>query len=116
MKFGEYSPPQTPSLDQQRDALQKGLGRALQWAQRGRLREEPLLDACLNDQRFDRQIDGQRGDWLWRIIQAMGAADRFRVPILHALYELPQDSAEQLCGLARCYAGTGDEAFRARLY
>jgi hypothetical protein len=117
MIFNDYSPPASPSLEPQRDALQKGLGRALQWALNGQLQEEPLLEACLRDQRFDVLVDDPRRDWLWRIIQAVGAKDRFRVPILHALYDLSdQSSANQLCGLARCYAETGDETFRSRLY
>jgi len=117
VKFDDFSPSSTPSLDQQRDALKKGLGRALQWSVTGRLDEELLLEACLRDQRFDRQIEDSRGDWLWQMIQAMGAAERFRAPILHALYELAEDrSAHQLCELARHYAKTGDEAFRTRLY
>jgi hypothetical protein len=117
MKFGEYSPPASPSPDQQRDALQKGLGRAVQWALSGRLDDEPLLKACVQDQRFDIQVEDSRGDWLWGIVRAVGATDRFRVPILHALYELSDDrSAQQLCELARCYAEAGDEPFRARLY
>lgn len=117
MKFGDYSPQSSPSPDQQRDALQKGLGRALQWALNGRLGDEPLLAACLGDQRFDVQVEDSRGDRLWRMIQAVGATERFRVPILHALYEFSDDgSASQLCELARCYAETGDEAFRTRLY
>lgn len=45
MKFADYSPPATPSVDQQRDALKKGLGRAMQWAISGRLDEATLLDA-----------------------------------------------------------------------
>ena len=32
MQFLDFSPPTIPTLDQQQDALQKGLGRALQWA------------------------------------------------------------------------------------
>lgn len=117
MKFGDYSPPMSPSLEQQRDALQKGLGRALQWALNGRLGETPLLEACLRDQRFDTQFNSSRGDWLWQMIRAMEAAERFRVPVLHAIYELSDaDTAAQLCELARHYAETGDEAFRERLY
>jgi hypothetical protein len=51
------------------------------------------------------------------MVRAVGAADRFRVPILHALYDLADDgSANQLCELARHYAATGDETFRTRLY
>src|SRR5262245_51521032 len=104
MKFGDYAPPSSPSPDQQPDALRKGLGRALQWATNGRLDDEPLLEACVHDHRFDAQVEGPRGDWLWRMVQAVGATDRFRVPILHALYGLDDDrSAVQLCQLARYY-------------
>ncbi len=117
MILGDYSPPPSPSPDQQRDALRKGLGRAMQWAMTRRLDEGPLLEACLQDLRFDTQLEDSRGDWLWRMIRAVGAADRFRVPILHALYELSDErSANQLCELARHYADGGDGAFRARLY
>jgi hypothetical protein len=117
MELGDYSPPAWPSPEQQRDALQKGLGRVMQWAMKGRLGDAPLLEACLLDKRFDIQVEDSRGDWLWRIVRTIDATDRFRVPILHALYELSDDrSAEQLCELARRYAEAGDEPFRARLY
>jgi hypothetical protein len=117
VKFVDYSPPHSPSLDQQRSALQKGLGRAMQWAMYGCLDDEPLLDACLRDQRFDQQVDSPRGDWLWQVIQARKATDRFRVPILHALCELADEpSAHQLCQLARHYAGIENGAFRTRMY
>jgi hypothetical protein len=117
MQFGEYSPQLLPSLDEQKDALQKGMGRAWQWAQSGRLADQPLLEACLRDHRFDTQCEGPRGDWLWNILQTVDGVQRFRVPILHALYELADErSAHQLCELARCYAALGDESFRDRLY
>ncbi len=117
MKFGDYSPPPSPSLGQQRDALRKGLGRALRWALSGSLGDEPLLEACLRDQRFDAQVESPRGDWLWRMVRAVGATERFRVPVLHAFYDLSDDrSASQLCKLARRYAEAGDETFRTRLY
>jgi hypothetical protein len=89
----------------------------MQWAMHGRLDDEPLLEACLSDQRFDVQCEDSRADWLWQIVQTVGATQRFRVPILHALYELSDErSADQLCELARCYAEIGDETFRDRLY
>ncbi len=117
MKFIDFSPSRSPSLDQQRDALRKGLGRAVQWASAGCLADEPLLDACLKDQRHDMQIDGSRAKWLWQMIEILDAKDRFRVPILHALYELADArSAYQLCGLGYHYANSRDEAFLARLY
>ena len=117
MELTGFSPPASPSLDQQRDALQKGLGRATQWAMTRRLDDDPLLTACLRDQRYDAQVEEPRGGWLWKMVRAVGAVDRFRVPILHALYELSDDrSANQLCELARHYAEAGDDTFRRRLY
>ena len=117
MKFCDLSPPTVPSLDEQRDALRKGLGRAMQWALRGQLADEPLLEACLQDGRFDRETADPRGEWLWKMIQAIGATERFREPILQALHELSdEDNAHQLCQLARHYAENGDETFRKRLY
>src|SRR5262249_50937255 len=115
MNFGDYCPPSWPSLDKQRDALKKGLGRAWQWALNGCLNDEPLLQACLRDPRFDMQCEESRAGWLWQIVKAVEATQRFRVPILHALYELSDErSANQLCELARGYAETGDQTFRDR--
>ncbi len=117
MKIIDFSPSTAPSLDEQRDALQKGLGRAMRWAEAGCLADGPLLDACLTDQRYDMQVEDSRTEWLWRMIEIVDAKDRFRVPILHALYELAEErSAYQLCELGCHYAQTGDEAFRTRLY
>jgi len=117
MQFADFSPPSQPSLDQQRDALQKGLGRAWQWASSGRLAEEPLLEACLEDMRYDTQCEDSRGDWLWGLMQAVGAKERFREPLFQAFQELSDDrSADQLCQLAGHYAEDGDKPFRSRLY
>lgn len=117
MQLVDFAPPPSPSLEQQRDALQKGLGRAMQWALSGKLEDEPLLEACLRDQRYDKQCEPPRGEWLWQLIKAAGAVNRFRVPILHALYDLSDErSAYQLCELGGHYAESGDETFRMRLY
>lgn len=117
MKIGDHSPPSSPSPDQQRDALKKGLGRTLQWALSKRLDADLLLDACLTDQRFDMSVEDSRGDWLWRMIQAAGSTDRFCKPVLRSLNELSDEcSATQLCELARCYAAIGQREFRTRLY
>lgn len=115
--LSRFAPPSCPTLDQQRDALRKGLGRAMQWAMARRLNDDPLLAACLENQQYDAAFNTPRGDWLWRMIQEVGAVDRFRVPILHALYDLSDElNASQLCELAGQYAAMGDATFRDWLY
>ena len=117
MKFADGSPPSFPTPGRQLDALRNGLGRAVQWAKAGRLDDGPLLAACLGDLRFDQQVEESRSGWIWSLVEASGAVDRFRVPILHALYDLSDHRhAHQLCDFARKYAEAGDEAFRSRLY
>ena len=116
MKIIDYSPATSPSLDQQRDALHKGLGRAMTWAMAGRLDEATLLDACLHDWRFDRMVNEYRGDWLWQLMKAVHAEDRFRATLFEALNDLAEDDAAQLCQLGFHYATKGDGAFRSRLY
>ena len=89
----------------------------MHWALRGQVADEPLVEACLQDQRFDWETAAPRGEWLWQMIQAVGVTGRFRGPILQALHDLSdEDSAYQLCQLARHYAENGDETFRKRLY
>lgn len=111
-----FAPAAEPTLDQQRDALRKGLGRARLWADAGRLADGPLLEACLQNFVFDVQCEAPRGDWLWGLIRAAGAADRLRGPMLAALADLGDDrAADQLCTLAYRYAAAGDGAFRDRL-
>src|SRR4051812_28408559 len=117
MEFADYAPVAAPPLEQQCDALRKGLGRARQWANTGHLDDMPLLEACVRDQRFDMDVEGVRGDWLWHLVQAVNAKARFREYILTALRELSDgQDANQLCELAFHYAKSGDEAFRSQLY
>lgn len=117
MQFDDFSPSALPSLDQQRDALQKGLGRAVQWATAGLLSKEPLLNACLHDQRFDRQCEDNRGEWLWKLILLTGSAPEFRDPLLNALRTVnDEQNAYQLCDLALHFARSGDDGFRQQLY
>lgn len=117
MKLVDYSPPASPSLEQQRDGLQKGLGRVAQWAAGGKLEVEPLLAACLQDQRFDAMVEEPRGDWLWSAVEVVGASHQLRVPLLHALHANADEvGAKQHCQLARCFAQTGDATFRDLLY
>lgn len=117
MQFIDFSPPSSPSLNQQRDALQKGLGRTWIWASSNTLADAPLLEACLQDKRFDQQCEDSRSNWLWKIVQRIEADERFRDPILEALNRLSDErSANQLCEIACQYADAGDKPFRSRLY
>ena len=117
MKFADVSPVLTPSLDQQQDALRKGLGRGLMWARSRVLRDDVILRACIEDQRHDSHCEDSRGDWLWDIIQQVNGQDRLSDAILQSLRQLnDESSADQLCRLARYFAERGDDRFRKRLY
>lgn len=117
MRFADYSPPSTPTPDQQLDALKKGLGRAKLWAGSAKLDDGPLLAACVRDLRHDQDLDEPRSAWIWSMVEDIGAVDRFRVPILRALDDLPDPhDAYQLCDFAGRHAEAGDDRFRARLY
>ncbi len=112
----DYPPPDRPTLEQQQDALRKGLGRCHPWAVSGVLDHEALLHACLHDLRYDRQIDECRGDWLWSLMQGAGTVESFRETILAAwMSELDEANATQLCSLACRFARAGDNRFRVRL-
>ncbi len=117
MQLSDYSPPDEPSLAQQEDALQKGLGRVLQWARMDRLDKDALLAACLNDLRFDRQIDHCRGPWLWDVMVAANLVDELRDPLWRAFEQLPVDECDtQSCMLAEQFVAAGDTQFLKRLY
>ena len=83
----------------------------------GLLADEPLLDACLHDKRYDGQCEENRGDWLWGILNATGADDRFRAEILQSLRLVTTErDAEQLSQLALRYAKAGNDDFKTQLY
>ncbi|MFK7777069.1 MAG: hypothetical protein QM501_02950 [Gimesia sp.] len=117
MIFTDFKPPSSPTLSEQRDALQKGLGRTVQWANASLLDEALLLEACLHDQRYDPQFEDTRAGWLWQLIRQIEAKDHFREPILYALQnETDGWNASQLCEFAFYYAEAGDETFRNTIY
>ncbi len=117
MKFGNYAPSSYPSPQEQVDALQKGLGRAMQWALLGRLDDQPLLMACLNDFRSDWTQESRRANWLWQLIKSANATTRFRNPIFCEMKNLKgQPDIEQLCYFALYYAAEGDDDFRTLFY
>jgi len=106
-------PPDEPDSRQQDDALRKGLGRAVLWAQRGRLTDEAvLLESCLHDRRYERLFDGRRGAWLWQIVEAAGVKEKLREPLLESLRKgMREEDGEQLCQLALHYTHDGDPRF-----
>jgi hypothetical protein len=117
LHFEDFSPPSTPSLDQQRDALQKGLGRVVHWAKAGTLASEPLLNACLIDQRFDVQCEDNRSDWVWNLIRITGSENKFRGQIENALRRVTVErDSDQLCELAFHFARHGEAEFVKLLY
>ena len=113
----DLEPPEFPSAFDCRDAIRKGLGRALLWAEKGVWNEKDiLLEACLTDFRYDRQCEEARGLWLWRMMQAVKVDDEFRAPILDSLQTVSDDlAAVQLCRFCVYYARQGDERFRRQL-
>lgn len=86
------------------------------WATIGHLDEATLLEASLHDWRFETSVNEYRGDWLWQLVKAVHAEDRFRPALFEALNNLTEDDAAQLCQLGFHYAAKGDEAFRSRIY
>ncbi|MCA8988360.1 MAG: hypothetical protein KDA78_11995, partial [Planctomycetaceae bacterium] len=117
MKFQDPCHPESPTLEEQADALRKGLGRAMIWACSGKLDDGPLLHACLHDQRHDMQVEETRGSWLWQLVQTVGGENRFRTSLLEELQRLPDErNVYQLCELACHYAAMGENEFRRRLY
>jgi hypothetical protein len=113
----DSAPAKTPAPCDWQDALRKGLGRALLWAKRGAVPgKSVLLGACLNDLRYDGQCEEPRGDWLWQIVEAAGAIEDFREPILESLGRLYEGlAAQQLCQFAVSYGMRGDHRFRDTL-
>jgi hypothetical protein len=105
-----------PSAESCENALRKGFGRAFIWAEAGYGDQSQLIDACLNDYRFDRQVEDARGDWLWRIVRVSAFYDAVREPVFEAIGDISSsDAVYQLCQLAAHFAKEGDDRFRLQL-
>lgn len=122
-------PVQALTREQFRDALQKGLGRAVLHAREHGLAglEDDLLHACLHTQHFGVQSSGERAAYLYFLIDLATDKDVFRVPILQALADAPANTSgesegktfwnlEQLFDLAVIFAERGDVEARRRMY
>lgn len=117
LEFRDFSPPTSPTFAEQSDALAKGLGRAMQWAMAGKLDDAALHHACTHDLRFDRQCEDSRTPWNWTLLEAAGAVERLRDPILSsAIAVVDERDVGSFSEIAYEYAIRGDEAFRRQLY
>jgi len=106
-----------PSLGAQSDALRKGLGRAYQWAHAGLLSQELLLRECLQSHRHDMLFGESKGEWLFGLVERIGAESALRERLLPALEQLSDEvDYPRLCDLGGCLARLGDDALRKILY
>ena len=114
MTEAEARPPEHPTPNDLRDAIEKGLGRAIIWARAGLFGDFELLrEFCLSPKVYDRQCEGSRGPWLWDLLIAADSLGAMRQPILTALQDIRHaDDPQVLCDFALRYAQAGDESFR----
>ncbi len=84
---------------------------------------ETLLEACLNNQRYDSQCEDSRGKYLYELIHDSGNAEFYRDKVLASLEEAnperdreQQRSWYQRLELTRYFAQAGDSDTRAALY
>lgn len=97
-------------------ALKRGQGRALQHVRKHGLSEvgDLVLESCLKNPAYDRQCEGSRAAWLFRMFKGSGDYDRFSAAIRSALSAFPTDGdsydLEHLCELAVLMAQAGDQA------
>ncbi len=102
-------------------ALKRGQGRALQYVRQHGVSEvaDFVLESCLKNPAYDRQCEGSRAAWLFRMFQDSEDYERFSAAILSALSSLPSEAdsydLEHLCELAALMAKAGDEATASAL-
>lgn len=117
MNFTTPEPAISPTPEEQRDALQKGLGRAMLWARDGKLSLESLKDAVREDLRYDRHCEPARGDWLWKLMTEMNCQEGLKDFVFDLLTAAPAEYfSSQLFQLGYHYASSGDSKFRDLLY
>lgn len=109
------------SRHQFRNALRKGLGRAVLHARSfGLRRMEPEITSALRRRlAYDAQCEQGRGRFLWTVIQAAKAESQFRPIVAKELVtggERDCYVTAQLCELAGRYAAWGDAGIKEALY
>ncbi|MGD0999683.1 MAG: hypothetical protein ABSA67_03190 [Candidatus Brocadiia bacterium] len=109
----------TLTSTQFRDALAKGLGRAVEHvrSQPARSVRGDLLYACLHNLRYDYWFEEGRDDWLMELINLTGDAEFYRCRIVRALAKArKRKDVDQLFVLAALFAGRGDAESRQAVY
>jgi hypothetical protein len=99
--------------------LKLGLGRVILHLQKypAAPHRESILHACLHSLAYDTQIEGNRAEYMFDIIELTGEAEFYRQHILAALADSGDDwDASQLFDLARRFAQRGDAAARQAMY
>lgn len=101
------------------DALRKGLGRVIQHLQTnsGKPFRDPILAACLEDWRYDRQTHSSRSLYLYETIQTTGEPEFYRDQLReHMLTCATDDLLYENTSLAYEFAVRGDRKMREALY
>jgi hypothetical protein len=101
-----------------RRLLKKGLGRAILFAQANDLRpyREVILQACLHNWAYDKQVEPNRAAYLFEIIKLTHEERYYRDEILRALETRNDEWDFQLYDLARMFAQEGDAEARQVIY
>ena len=110
--------------EQFQDALEKGLGRAVQHVRNAPPESvrEGLLHASLNCLVYDAQCEESRAPWLVKMFQLAKEVDFYRMPIFNKLLELAENELRtgrdfwQLYELVVEFALNGDEEARNIVY
>jgi len=105
--------------DEFRDALHKGLGRAVLYVNEFGDQEvqDDILYACLHNLAYDSQIEGSRSQFLFSLIDLTNNEHFYRQHILEALTNVTNDWDEyNLITLVRGFAQRGYDPARKALY
>ncbi len=100
-------------------SLKLGLGRAILYLQEhpAAPHRDAILDACLHNWAYDAQIEGNRAEYMFDIIELTDEKDYYREQILAALADSGDEAdAIQLFDLARLFAQQGDVEARQAIY
>ncbi len=103
--------------------LDIGLGRAILHLQQHDAApyRDVILHACLHNTAYDAQVEGSRAEYMMDVIERTGDKEFFRIRILDALANLPDESkllwdGTQLFDFARLFVEQGDQDARQVMY